>query len=246
VCSAVDYYYGVLFCIVDFRLEYIDYSTVLYCTEVSLAIRIGLCDLRHRHYSHVTVCGVTGRNTESFDPRTTFVRPAMRIRVGPNVQQYNSELSCGAPERSPSAITASHWCARGVYTRVALATCTTVLHTYPWSQWHALLLHTAEPLKHDDVIVVPEFFCGEDDWSIYYKLVEEMREAQADQKNKSEWLPWHEGLHHLTLVFYRASSSVLPLGGIVILCMRSSRDQCSAQAMHRRDVHSVDRVPLDQ
>lgn len=32
VCSAVDYYYGLLYCTVDFRLEYIDYSTVLYCT----------------------------------------------------------------------------------------------------------------------------------------------------------------------------------------------------------------------
>lgn len=30
-------------------------------------------------------------------------------------------------------------------------------------------------IKHDDVIIVPEFFCKEDDWSIYYQLIEEMR-----------------------------------------------------------------------
>ena len=30
-------------------------------------------------------------------------------------------------------------------------------------------------LKHDDVVIVPEFFCKENDWSIYYQLIEEMR-----------------------------------------------------------------------
>jgi len=52
-----------------------------------------------------------------------------------------------------------------------------------------------KPLKHDDVVIVPEFFCEEDDWAIYYKLVEEMRDAQAAGKGKSEWIPWHEGCH---------------------------------------------------
>jgi hypothetical protein len=32
-------------------------------------------------------------------------------------------------------------------------------------------------IKHDDVVIVPEFFCKEDDWSIYYQLIEEMRHA---------------------------------------------------------------------
>jgi hypothetical protein len=27
------------------------------------------------------------------------------------------------------------------------------------------------------VVMVPEFFCKEDDWSIYYQLIEEMRQA---------------------------------------------------------------------
>ena len=35
-----------------------------------------------------------------------------------------------------------------------------------------------KPLKHDDVVVVPDFFCDEDDWDIYYKLIEEMTGVQ--------------------------------------------------------------------
>ena len=78
-------------------------------------------------------------------------------------------------------------------------------------------------LKHDDVVIVPELFGNEEDWSIYYKLVEEMREIQKREKeqqndpnngekmgnkensgrnnrrhggnSKSEWIPWHEGAH---------------------------------------------------
>jgi len=80
-------------------------------------------------------------------------------------------------------------------------------------------------LKHDDVVIVPEMFGAEDDWSIYYTLVKEMREIQEKEKNegssehahgqnenknngdshnkgrnnrhnsKSEWIPWHEGAH---------------------------------------------------
>lgn len=29
----------------------------------------------------------------------------------------------------------------------------------------------AEPVKHDDIIIVPEFFCAEDDWDTYYALI---------------------------------------------------------------------------
>lgn len=46
-----------------------------------------------------------GRNTESFDPASTFVRPAMRIIIGPNRPVLNQQI------------------------------------------------------KHDDVIIVPDFFC---------------------------------------------------------------------------------------
>ena len=84
-----------------------------------------------------------GRNTESFDPASTLVRPDLRIHVGSN--------------RST------------VFNR---------------------------PLKHDDVVIVPELFGEEDDWSLYYKLVEEMREIQSKGESKgSEWISWHEGAH---------------------------------------------------
>jgi len=54
------------------------------------------------------------------------------------------------------------------------------------------------PLKHDDVVVVPEFFCKEDDWSIYRKLVDEISSLQAQGANRSEWIPWHNGCHSIT------------------------------------------------
>jgi len=54
------------------------------------------------------------------------------------------------------------------------------------------------PLKHDDVVVVPEFFCPEDDWDMYYKLLKEMRQSQADGADKAEWVSWHEGAHLLS------------------------------------------------
>ena len=54
-------------------------------------------------------------------------------------------------------------------------------------------------VKHDDVIVVPEFFCDEDDMALYYTLVEEMRAAQdaapPGKRNGPEWQSWHEGAH---------------------------------------------------
>ena len=101
-----------------------------------------------------------GRNTESFDPASTLVRPDLRVQIGsPEISQYN------------------------------------------------------KPLKHDDVVIVPELFGKEDDWSTYYQLVEEMRELQAKEEekdanvekeankkgkgnnNSSKWISWHEGAH---------------------------------------------------
>jgi hypothetical protein len=54
------------------------------------------------------------------------------------------------------------------------------------------------PVKHDDVIIVPEFFCAEDDWGIYYQLIKEMRQVQAAGTPKAEWMSWHEGAHLLS------------------------------------------------
>ena len=90
----------------------------------------------------------TGRNTESFDPKSTLVRPSFRVRV----------CSGSKPKYD-------------------------------------------KPLKHDDIVIVPEFFCKEDDWSLYYKLIDEMRESQQRGKAPGqrgpgpEWQSWHEGAH---------------------------------------------------
>ncbi|KAA8499012.1 hypothetical protein FVE85_6597 [Porphyridium purpureum] len=53
------------------------------------------------------------------------------------------------------------------------------------------------PIKHDDVVIVPEFFCAENDWSLYYTLIEEMTAVQtgAREQKGSEWISWHEGAH---------------------------------------------------
>ena len=83
-----------------------------------------------------------GRNTESFDPASTLVRPSMRIIVGSNREVYG------------------------------------------------------KPLKHDDVIICPEFLCKEDDWNMYYDLIKEMREATQNNDCKgSEFISWAEGAH---------------------------------------------------
>lgn len=68
----------------------------------------------------------------------------------------------------------------------------------------------AAPVKHDDVIIVPEFFCTEDDWDTYYTLIkvrfeskgvwwcQEMRDSQAKGDKKADWISWHEGAHLLS------------------------------------------------
>ena len=35
----------------------------------------------------------------------------------------------------------------------------------------------------------------EENWDIYYKLVEEVRELHKKSSKGSEWIPWHEGAH---------------------------------------------------
>jgi len=51
------------------------------------------------------------------------------------------------------------------------------------------------PLKHDDVVIVPEVFGPEDDWTLYYQLVKEIGQVQSQQEKGSEWISWHEGAH---------------------------------------------------
>lgn len=80
-----------------------------------------------------------GRNTESFDPRSTLVRPDMRIMVG-----------------SKDDLTA--------------------------------IKDGRLKLRHDDVLVVPNFFCAHEDWSIYNTLIHEMRESMKEGVQKAEWI----------------------------------------------------------
>lgn len=84
-----------------------------------------------------------GRNTESFNPASTLVRPDLRVWVASN--------------------------------RDAKFT---------------------KPLKHDDVVIIPELFGPESNWDIYYKLIEEITSLQNDNRVKgAEWISWHEGAH---------------------------------------------------
>ena len=55
-----------------------------------------------------------------------------------------------------------------------------------------------KPMKHDDIVVVPNFFCDKDDWTLYYQLIKEMREAQSQNEKRSEWIGWHENCHLIT------------------------------------------------
>ena len=52
-----------------------------------------------------------------------------------------------------------------------------------------------EPLKHDDIVIVPELFGPESNWDIYYKLVSEMRALQAQNLQGAEWQSSHDGAH---------------------------------------------------
>ena len=47
----------------------------------------------------------------------------------------------------------------------------------------------------NQVVIVPELFGPEDDWSLYYALVSEMRSLQKENVRDSEWISWHEGAH---------------------------------------------------
>jgi len=74
-----------------------------------------------------------GRNTESFDPASTLVRPDLRIQLGNPTDRTYQRL-----------------------------------------------------LKHDDVVIVPELFGREDDWSLYYKLVKEIRNLQQNEEEEKK------------------------------------------------------------
>jgi len=53
-------------------------------------------------------------------------------------------------------------------------------------------------VSHDDVIIIPDFFCTADDWNVYYQMVKEMRETQEQGEKRADWVSWHGGAHLLT------------------------------------------------
>jgi hypothetical protein len=73
-------------------------------------------------------------------------------------------------------------------------------------------------LKHDDVVIVPNFFCEEDDLTMYYELIKEMREEQSKGTKDAEFISWHEGSHLIVKVFILIN--ILSLVMILIIIKR--------------------------
>ena len=118
-------------------------------------------------------CAGVGRGGRA---RVAQTLPANRVVVGPKTKVFNKTLKHDVSVLSTVACA----CAR---------TCAHAAQTLP-------TLHTAlTPVGKQDVVVVPEFFCAEDDWDMYYALVEEMRGLQRTGQRDSEWIPWAEGSH---------------------------------------------------
>jgi len=55
--------------------------------------------------------------------------------------------------------------------------------------------HYDHKLKHDDVVIVPEFGCKEYDNTLFIRLCEELSELQKNGVKGSEYISWHEGSH---------------------------------------------------
>ena len=55
------------------------------------------------------------------------------------------------------------------------------------------------PLKHDDVVIVPEFYGDEDDWTIYHQLLHEIQELQNADVAGTAWkrCPKAVGKHYV-------------------------------------------------
>ncbi len=76
----------------------------------------------------------------------------------------------------------------------------TILHKRFDIHFRTHLAHT-QPVKsktrsrNNPVVIVPEIFGEEGDWSLYYGLVEEMRTLHKENVRGSKWISWHEGAH---------------------------------------------------
>ena len=57
----------------------------------------------------------------------------------------------------------------------------------------------AGPVKHDDVVIVPEFFCKEEDWETYYALIQAQSAAKIGPSGGTCGYP-QSGLWEMTTV----------------------------------------------
>jgi hypothetical protein len=55
----------------------------------------------------------------------------------------------------------------------------------------------SDAIRHDDVIIVPELFGGDSDYTLYHKLVQEMEQLQQQNIDGSQYISWHEGAHSI-------------------------------------------------
>lgn len=54
-----------------------------------------------------------------------------------------------------------------------------------------------DAIRHDDVIVVPELFGLDTDYTLYHQLVKEMEHLQQQNIDGSQYISWHEGAHYI-------------------------------------------------
>eukprot|EP00929_Paragymnodinium_shiwhaense_P098525 TRINITY_DN59_c0_g2_i1.p1 TRINITY_DN59_c0_g2~~TRINITY_DN59_c0_g2_i1.p1 ORF type:complete len:443 (+),score=85.94 TRINITY_DN59_c0_g2_i1:44-1330(+) len=57
-----------------------------------------------------------------------------------------------------------------------------------------------EELASDDVLIVPGLLCAAEDLSMYYTLISEIRQLQADGVKEANWSSWKNGWHLISKV----------------------------------------------
>eukprot|EP00971_Amphidinium_carterae_P284315 5644908-Amphidinium_carterae.1 len=130
------------------------------------------------------------RNSESFDPKTTLVRPDMRVRVMQKGREACGRCAAkGAPEQGQNY---SFCLSFGRLQYYKTLECSRV-HMGGGAQ-----TFSHRSLSHDDVVVIPQFFCAEDDLSMYQTLLREMEDAQSQENPRAAWVEWHQGCHSIT------------------------------------------------
>lgn len=119
------------------------------------------------------------------------------VQVDPRLSEDRVNIDAQLAQRKRTGRNTASFDPMSTLTRPSLRVLTAPPHArvYP--------VETRGRLKHDDVVIVPELFGAENDWSIYHKLIEEMTSLQqcADEppgRKSSAWISWHEGSHLIT------------------------------------------------